>query len=93
MMSKKDCLDCLFQEINILTECRHANIVKILDASFDGIIETRQTSTPMYHSDHLSQTHQSESFGEQKYLSGVQKSTQEEIKAVLHQNKQKIQGK
>jgi serine/threonine protein kinase len=42
MVRKKDCLDCLLQEINILTECRHPNIVKILDASFDGQIEHRR---------------------------------------------------
>ena len=36
MVNKKECLDCLFTEINILTECRHPNVVKILDASFDG---------------------------------------------------------
>lgn len=41
MLRKKQCLDCLFQEINILTECRHPNIVKILDANFDGVLETR----------------------------------------------------
>lgn len=35
-MHKRECLDCLFTEINILTECRHPNVVKILDASFDG---------------------------------------------------------
>lgn len=33
---KRECLECLFTEINILTECRHPNVVKILDASFDG---------------------------------------------------------
>jgi len=36
MVNKKECLECLFTEINILTECRHPNVVKILDASFDG---------------------------------------------------------
>ena len=38
MVNKSECLDCLFTEINILTECRHPNVVKILDANFDGII-------------------------------------------------------
>ena len=42
MLRKKESLDCLFQEINILTECRHPNIVKILDASFDGSLEHRR---------------------------------------------------
>jgi serine/threonine protein kinase len=36
MIHKRECLECLFTEINILTECRHPNVVKILDASFDG---------------------------------------------------------
>ena len=36
MVNKRECLECLFQEINILTECRHPNVVKILDCSFDG---------------------------------------------------------
>jgi hypothetical protein len=35
-MHKRECLECLFTEINILTECRHPNVVKILDACFDG---------------------------------------------------------
>lgn len=38
MSNKKECLECFFTEINILTECRHPNVVKILDASFDGTI-------------------------------------------------------
>ena len=38
MVNKKQCLEFLFTEINILTECRHPNVVKILDASFDGTI-------------------------------------------------------
>jgi len=42
MVNKKECLECLFTEINILTECRHPNIVKILDASFDGMIIKEQ---------------------------------------------------
>jgi serine/threonine protein kinase len=42
MVNKKECLDCFFTEINILTECRHPNIVKILDASFDGLIVKEQ---------------------------------------------------
>ena len=36
MVNKRECLECLFTEINILTECRHPNVVKILDCSFDG---------------------------------------------------------
>jgi serine/threonine protein kinase len=31
-------LDCFFKEIEILTQCRHPNIVKILDASFNGTL-------------------------------------------------------
>lgn len=42
MVNKRECLECLFTEINILTECRHPNIVKILDASFDGMIIKEQ---------------------------------------------------
>lgn len=42
MVNKKECLECFFTEINILTECRHPNIVKILDASFDGLIVKEQ---------------------------------------------------
>ena len=42
MVNKKECLECFFTEINILTECRHPNIVKILDASFDGLIIKEQ---------------------------------------------------
>ena len=38
MVNKKQCLEMFFTEINILTECRHSNVVKILDASFDGTI-------------------------------------------------------
>jgi serine/threonine protein kinase len=38
IINKRECLECLFTEINILTECRHPNVVKILDASFDGTI-------------------------------------------------------
>ena len=38
MINKKECLECLFTEINILTECRHPNVIKILDASFKGKI-------------------------------------------------------
>jgi hypothetical protein len=41
MINKKECLECLFTEINILTECRHPNVIKILDASFDGTIITQ----------------------------------------------------
>lgn len=42
MANKKDALECLFTEINILTECRHKNVVKILDASFDGTLVKEQ---------------------------------------------------
>jgi len=45
MVNKRECLDCLFTEINILTECRHPNVVKILDASFDGTIIKEQEIT------------------------------------------------
>ena len=52
MLRKKESLDCLFQEINILTECRHPNIVKILDASFDGSLEHRRfTNSTTMHDD------------------------------------------
>jgi hypothetical protein len=42
IINRKECLECLFTEINILTECRHPNVVKILDASFDGTILKEQ---------------------------------------------------
>ena len=42
MVNKRECLECFNREINILTECRHPNIVKILDASFDGMIIKEQ---------------------------------------------------
>lgn len=42
MVNKAECLECLFTEINILTECRHPNVVKILDASFDGTLVKEQ---------------------------------------------------
>ena len=42
MVNKAECLECLFTEINILTECRHPNVVKILDASFDGTVIKEQ---------------------------------------------------
>ncbi len=45
MVNKKECVECLFTEINILTECRHPNVVKILDASFDGTIIKEQLVT------------------------------------------------
>ena len=38
MVNKRESLECLFTEINILTECRHSNVVKILDACFDGTL-------------------------------------------------------
>ena len=34
--NRRESLDCFFTEINILTECRHTNIVKILDCNLDG---------------------------------------------------------
>lgn len=46
MVNKKDCLECLFTEINILTECRHPNVVKIIDASFDGNLITEKLVNP-----------------------------------------------
>jgi hypothetical protein len=42
MVNKRECLECLFTEINILTECRHPNVVKILDANFDGTMIKEQ---------------------------------------------------
>ena len=42
MLNKKECLECLFTEISILSACRHPNIAKILDASFDGILVKEQ---------------------------------------------------
>jgi hypothetical protein len=45
MVNKNECLKCLFTEINILTECRHPNVVKILDASFDGTLIKEEQMT------------------------------------------------
>lgn len=47
MIHKRECLECLFTEINILTECRHPNVVKILDASFDGTLVKEQKVQPL----------------------------------------------
>lgn len=40
--NKRECLECLITEINILTECRHPNVVKILDASFNGTLINKE---------------------------------------------------
>lgn len=53
MVNMKECVDCLFTEINILTECRHPNVVKILDASFDGTIIKEQLVKESIHNDEL----------------------------------------
>lgn len=53
MVNMKECVDCLFTEINILTECRHPNVVKILDASFDGTIIKEQLVQESIHNDEL----------------------------------------
>ena len=37
-MSKKGVLENFFNEIQVLTRCNHPNIVKILDASFNGTL-------------------------------------------------------
>ena len=95
MMRKKDCLDCLFQEINILTECRHANIVKILDASFDGTLEKRRSISDTQPKSSYTTTHQLETdFAELKSSpvkdgSTAQRSKAEEIKEILDKNKRK----
>ena len=36
--SKKEMLESFYQEVNILSYCKHPNIVKILYASFDGTL-------------------------------------------------------
>ena len=51
MINKKESIDCFFTEINILTECRHPNVVKILDASFDGTIIKEQLVSSCTHSE------------------------------------------
>jgi len=38
MVNKKENLDFFFTEIDILTHLDHPNIVKILDANFDGLL-------------------------------------------------------
>ena len=53
MVNMKECVDCLFTEINILTECRHPNVVKILDASFDGTIIKEQLVQESIYNDEL----------------------------------------
>ena len=37
-LSKKGMLESFFREIEILSKCRHKNIVKLLDASFNGTL-------------------------------------------------------
>ena len=46
LVNKKECLECFYTEVNILTECRHPNVVKILDASFDGNLVKEQLIKP-----------------------------------------------
>ena len=38
MVNKKENLEFFFTEIDILTHLHHPNIVKILDANFDGLL-------------------------------------------------------
>jgi serine/threonine protein kinase len=38
MVNKKENLEFFFTEIDILTHLDHPNIVKILDANFDGLL-------------------------------------------------------
>jgi serine/threonine protein kinase len=37
-LSKRMMLDSFFNEINILSYCRHPNIVKLIDVSFNGTL-------------------------------------------------------
>lgn len=37
-LSKKGMLESFFKEVEILSKCRHRNIVKLLDASFNGTL-------------------------------------------------------
>lgn len=37
-MPKKVMLEAFFKEIKILSNCKHKNVVKLLDASFKGTI-------------------------------------------------------
>lgn len=70
MVNKRECLECLFREINILTECRHPNIIKILDASFDGMIIKEQRVG----SDTADREQQQHMFGSQQQASKGSKS-------------------
>ena len=37
-MSKKNMLESFFKEMEILSKCRHRNVVKLIDASFSGTL-------------------------------------------------------
>jgi len=37
-LSRKQMLENFYSEIKILTYCRHPNIVRLIDASFDGVM-------------------------------------------------------
>ena len=74
MLEMKECVDCLFTEINILTECRHPNVVKILDASFEGTIVKEKL------------VQKDDQFNEEEYCDELEDEEQQEQ---IHQKKQK----
>jgi len=43
-ISKRMMLDSFFNEIKILSHCRHPNIVKLIDASFNGTLIKERVS-------------------------------------------------
>lgn len=43
-LSKRLMLESFFNEVNILSHCRHPNIVKLLDASLNGTLIMERTS-------------------------------------------------
>ncbi len=37
-MNKYESLECLYQEISVLSRCEHPNVAKIIEARFDGVL-------------------------------------------------------
>lgn len=43
VVSKFKALDCLIKEIKILSDCDHANVAKIIEASLNGVLVKEYT--------------------------------------------------
>jgi len=52
-ISKKLMLESFYREIKILSYCRHPNIVKLLDASFNGTLIKEVVPTQSENSENL----------------------------------------